>query len=269
MFISFVLTVVTSIILYIAPHGRVAYWSNWRILGLTRTQWTDLHINLGFLFLLAGILHIYYNWKPIIFYLKNKSKQIKAFSVNFNMALMLTLLVAIGTYFNIPPMSSIIDFSESIKDAASVKYGEPPYGHAELSSLKTFAKRVGLDLQKSMDLLRKAGIQFENETETIEDIAKRNNLTPKQVYDIIKSATLEKDTNGHSVLPDAPPPGFGRKKLSEVCTDFGLELSETIQTLSRKGVKAEPEQSIKEIAAENNTEPIAIFEIIKEATNNF
>jgi len=265
MLISFVLCILTSAILYITPHGRVAYWSNWRLWGLSKTQWSELHLNLGILFLLAGFLHVYYNWKSITAYLRDKTKRIKVFTVNFNIALILTLIVGIGTYFQIPPMSTIINISESIKDSASIKYGEPPYGHAELSSLKMFAKRVGLDLSKSIELLRQAGIKFEDETQTINDIAKKNNLSPKQLYEIIKPATQKKDIGGHCVFPDLPPPGFGRKRLAEFCNDFGLDLNEIIHILSKKRVKATSTQSIKEIAARNNMKPMAIFEIIREA----
>jgi len=265
MLISFVLCILTSAILYITPHGRVAYWSNWRLWGLSKTQWSELHLNLGILFLLAGFLHVYYNWKSITAYLRDKTKRIKVFTVNFNIALILTLIVGIGTYFQIPPMSTIINISESIKDSASIKYGEPPYGHAELSSLKMFAKRVGLDLSKSIELLRQAGIKFEDETQTINDIAKKNNLSPKQLYEIIKPATQKKDIGGHCVFPDLPPPGFGRKRLAEFCNDFGLDLNEIIHILSKKRVKAMSTQSIKEIAARNNMKPMAIFEIIREA----
>ena len=197
MLISFVLCILTSVILYIIPHGRIAFWSHWQLWGLSKTQWGELHLNLGILLLLAGFLHVYYNWKPITAYLKNKSKQMKVFTVNFNVALILTLIVGFGTYFQIPPMSTIINISESIKDAASIKYGEPPYGHAELSSLKKFAKKADLDLSKSITLLRQASIQFENETQTINDIARANNLTPKQVYEIIKPVTQKKNNEGH------------------------------------------------------------------------
>jgi len=267
MLISFVLCILTSAILYIVPHGRVAYWSNWELWGLSKTQWSELHLNLGLLLLLAGFLHVYYNWRSITAYLKNKSKGIKVFTINFNIALVLTLIVGFGTYFPIPPMSTIINISESIKDSAGIKYGEPPYGHAELSSLKRFVRIVGLDLAKSIELLQQAGIQLENEAQTINDIAIKNNLTPKQVYKIIKPA-FQKDASGsHSVVPNLPPPGFGRKKLSEVCTEFGLELPETINVLTKKGVKSDPGQSIKEIAAENNIEPMDIFEIIRNAAN--
>ena len=68
--LSFVLTVVTSTILYLVPQGRVAYWADWRMWGLSKTQWGDIHINVGLLFLLALCVHIYYNWKPLVVYLE-------------------------------------------------------------------------------------------------------------------------------------------------------------------------------------------------------
>ncbi|MFP7753178.1 DUF4405 domain-containing protein [Thermodesulfobacteriota bacterium B35] len=38
MLVSFVLLSVTSIVLYIVPHGRVAYWADWHLWGLSKTQ---------------------------------------------------------------------------------------------------------------------------------------------------------------------------------------------------------------------------------------
>jgi len=66
--LSFLLMVLTSIILYIVPEGRVAYWADWRLWGLTKSDWGNIHINLGLLFLIALFLHIYYNWKPLVLY---------------------------------------------------------------------------------------------------------------------------------------------------------------------------------------------------------
>lgn len=48
----------------------MAYWADWRMGGLSKTQWGDIHINVGLLFLLALGLHIYYNWKPLMANLK-------------------------------------------------------------------------------------------------------------------------------------------------------------------------------------------------------
>ena len=32
-FLSFIFLLITSIVLYVVPHGRVAYWSDWRLWG--------------------------------------------------------------------------------------------------------------------------------------------------------------------------------------------------------------------------------------------
>ena len=49
--LAFVLMVLTSIILYIVPQGRIAYWADWHLWGLTKTEWGNIHINSGLLFL--------------------------------------------------------------------------------------------------------------------------------------------------------------------------------------------------------------------------
>ena len=154
--------VLTSIILYVVPQGRVAYWADWRFWGLTKTDWGNIHINLGLLFLIALFVHLYYNWKPLINYLKDKAKKIKVFTHEFNAALVITVVFILGTYLLVPPFSWVMSLNEHFKDSGAEKYGEPPYGHAELSSLKTFAKKLKLDLTKSMELLDQAGYPVED-----------------------------------------------------------------------------------------------------------
>ena len=73
---SFILELLTSIILYIVPQGRVAYWSDWHLWGLSKNQWSDLHVNLGVLFLIAVVLHSWYNWSFITAYLKNRHRRV-------------------------------------------------------------------------------------------------------------------------------------------------------------------------------------------------
>lgn len=265
--IAFVLLIFTSVILYIVPQGRVAYWADWHLLGLSKTQWGNLHINLGVLMLIAGLLHIYYNWKPITAYLKNRAKQMKVFTPSFNVALIITLFTAIGTYYEIPPMSTVISVGESIKDKGAVKYGEPPYGHAELSSLKLFAKKQALDLDKSMQLLTAAGVAVTGPEETLASIAGANNMTPMQVYEIIKPAMNQEKTAAGITFPDSPPPGFGNMTLGAVCSQYDLVIPTIIRGLKEKNINATPDNTIKDIAKENAVEPMAVFEKLHGLVN--
>ncbi len=84
--LSFIIIFVSSGVLYFIPDRSVTSWSGWNFLGLDKQQWDNLHINLGILFLIMLVWHIYFNWKPIKNYLKVK-KELKIFTKEFNVAL--------------------------------------------------------------------------------------------------------------------------------------------------------------------------------------
>ena len=271
MLVSFILLLVNSVILYIVPEGRVAYWADWHMGGLTKTQWGDQHVTVGVLFLVASFLHMFFNWPVITAYMKNKAREMKVFTGSFNAALMITLLVAIGTYYEVPPMSTIIHISGEIKDGGAKKYGEPPYGHAELSSLKLFSKKEGLDADKALELMKEAGLKAESTKETLKNIAANNNLTPQQVYEIIKVARIEGEaaSSGDSVataavsFPDHPKPGFGKRSLEEVCVELGINMDLIVNGLKAMGIDCSGSQSIKDIGEASGKEPMEIFEAIR------
>ena len=257
--LSFLLEMLTSVILYIVPQGRVAYWSDWRLWGLSKTQWGSLHVNLGILFLVAICLHTYYNWNPIVAYLKNRAAKLRIFTTDFTAALILCLVFALGTYWELPPFSTIIAIGDQIKETAAKKYGEPPYGHAELSSLATFSKKVDLDLEASLNRLAAAKICVTDPSQSIADIARMNNLNPKAVY----QAMLPPEQPGQSKgLPTNPPPGFGKRPLADICQEYKLDIKTVLLGLADRKITATAAMTIKEIAAANNTSPMDIFEAL-------
>lgn len=264
MLLSFTLEIITSIVLFIVPEGRVAYWSDWSMLGLSKTQWADIHINLGFLFIAAGLLHLFYNWKPMIAYMKNKARQVKIFTPDFNAALIITALFTVGTLLHVPPLSMILNLSESFKDAAAETYGEPPYGHAERSSLKMLAKRTGLDLATMQQQLKDGGIAFTDEKQTLLDIARANGTSPKEIYDHFKQPNPQLDSGEFPSFPDQPFPGLGRQVLKDLLGAYGIDVQQVTAAFKAKGIKGAPAQTLKEIAAANNTDPHTLFEIIHE-----
>jgi len=262
--LAFVLMLVTSIILFITPQGRVAYWADWRLWGLTKTDWGNIHINLGLLFLIALSVHIYYNWKPLISYLKNKAKQIKLFTPEFTLAFAITIVFIFGAYFLVPPFGWVMSLNEHFKDTGAEKYGEPPYGHAELSSLQTFAKKMKLDLAKSVELLDKAGYAVEDGNITLATIGRQYNIPPQLVYETIKPAAIatanKSDSNN---LPESPPPGTGKLTLADFCTQHKLNMKMVVRELKKQGIEASEDLTLKKIAAKNKTGPHDIYERIK------
>lgn len=255
----------TSVVLYILPAGRVAYWSNYQLMGLSKTQWGDLHITVGTLLLIAAGLHIWYNWKPIVAYLRNKAKQLKVFNVSSGIALIISLYVTVGTLFHLPPMNYVLQLGESMTNRGNEKYGEPPYGHAELSSLDMFCTRMNIDLETAVNLLSEAGIAFSGPKESMAEIAAANGKTPQQIYEIINLTGTGND--GNAPFPESPPPGFGRKTLREICTTYALSLDEVLSELRQTGYTIDPDDSIKTIGADNDSNSMEVFEVIKKVSS--
>lgn len=278
--LSFVFVVLTSIVLYVVPEGRIAYWADWRWLGWSKEQWGAVHINTGFLFLAALIVHLWYNWKMIMAYLKDRSKRVKVFTREFNVALALLAITVLGTHFMIPPFSTVLHIGEGFKDAAEVKYGSPPYGHAELSSLKLLAKRTGTDLDAGMESLRSAGFKFTDESESVKDIAAANDVTPKVVWDVFSSAKkpdAQAGEGGSGSVAEAEvhstaegmnqagtqPSGLGRMSLAELCQTLGVPIRKAEAALREAGVEAEAEQKVREIAERAGMTGGDLYEMLK------
>lgn len=263
--LSFIIVVLTSIILYIVPQGRVAYWADWRLWGLSKTDWGNIHINVGLLFLIALVLHIYYNWKPLMAYLKNRARQFKLFTRDFNTALAITLFCILGSYFLWPPFNWVMAFNDHLKTRAAVRYGEPPYGHAELSSLKSFAQKTGLDLNRSMALLRQAGYAVENPETTLAQVSRQYGVPPQTLYRAMQpTATADKKPeHTAAALPESPPPGTGNLTLADLCAQYKLVPEKLLKALQGAGIQATPGATLKKIAADNQLSPLDLYDKIK------
>ncbi len=183
--ISFIIMAYTGVMLFLCPHGKVAYWSDWHMLGLSKTQYGEIHTTSMLLVLVFGILHIYYNWKPIVSYMKDSSKKLSWTRKEFLIALGLNLFFVVGTLTYMQPLKGFLDFNENIKEYWADKHGEPPFGHAEESKLVKLCKKMKIDIEVAKDILKQNNIKFD-ENESLKTIAKRNNTSPDAIYKLIK-----------------------------------------------------------------------------------
>ncbi len=263
--LSFLLVILTSVVLYIVPQGRVAYWAEWRLWGLSKTDWGNIHINIGLLFLVALFLHIYYNWKPLTAYLRNRTRQFTLFNRDFNAALIVTVACTLGSYFLVPPFNWVMALNDHFKAAGAARYGEPPYGHAELSSLASFAQKMNLDIGRSMALLRQAGIPAETSDQSLAAIARRHAVTPQRIYQVIQAAErrpqAEAERSGR--FPASPPSGSGNLALADFCRMYNLSPEQVIRTLAQRGVTAKADETLKQIAAAHRMSPLDLYDLIK------
>jgi hypothetical protein len=158
--------------------------------------------------------------------------------------------------------------NDHFKDSGAVKYGEPPYGHAELSSLKTFAKKLNLDLAKSMDLLKEAGYPVDDGSITLQAIGKQYHVPPQLIYETIKPASIVSDqgSEGKIHLPDSPPPGTGNLTLADFCAQYNLSIKKIIRELKGQGILASADLTLKEIASQNHTIQLIFLRSLKPSS---
>lgn len=253
---AFLIMSYTGIMLFIVPHGRVAYWSDFHLLGLSKTQYGELHTNAMLLFVFFATLHIYYNWKPLISYMKDKSKKISFSKKEFLIALSINLIFVLGTLTMTPPFKTFLDFGEGIKDYWSKEYGEPPYGHAEETKLNVLCKKLHIDLEEAKKKLENKGISFK-ESDTLKSIARENNTSPSAIFKLIENKNIDKQ--GSDI-----PSNLGRKTLNDLHEMGKINLTQALDTLKAKGLKdVKSDTKLRHLADELGIEPLELYKLIK------
>jgi hypothetical protein len=265
---SFLIMTITGIILYFVPHGRVAYWVNWMFIGLTKTDWNNIHVISSITFAVAGAFHIYFNWKSIVNYITGKIAGTLKYRNELAITTVLSIFIIVGSIFLIPPLNYVIDFSEYLKSSwVKSKEYEPPFGHAEEVLLKVFTKKMDIDLSKAAKELRANGITINSVKDKLKDIALNNNITPMDIYVVIKKYEKKVAEEGLIFTPELVEEkfagtGLGRKALSWVLDDIGIDYELAKQRLSKNNIQADEKETLKEISERYGINPIDILKIL-------
>lgn len=253
MLCSIIVMTYTGIMLFIAPPGRVANWANWKLLGLGKEDYAQIHITFMVLFVVMTILHVFYNWKPITSYMKNKAKEMVVFTKDMIVALVLTLIFIFGTILAVPPFTTFLDFGNGIKHSWEKEYGTAPYSHAELSSFKMFTKKLGYDLERSEEILNSNNIKFEK-TQSLSHIGNENAVSPQFIFNLLKK-NFEKDGKVTIALT-----GMGKKTISEVAQTLNLSTEEFILKLKALSIEAKEDDKFKKVVEKYDMSPMDIIE---------
>jgi hypothetical protein len=261
---SFAVLGVTGLVLYIVPQGRVAFWTHWSLLGLGKTDWGNVHMLFGGVFIVTGILHLYFNWKPFKKYLAERVKGHLELKRELVTSLGATLLLTAAAIANLPPISWVFDLNGAIKDSWASKPGHaPPFGHAEEVALPALAKRADFDLEAALGAFAAAGMDVANPRANLARIARDNDTTPAALYALIPSnadrlAERTPDTDPMEVEGRLAGSGIGGKTLQDFAKSQGIASDVALQRLEAVHIGAAPEERIKVIAERAGTRPIEI-----------
>jgi uncharacterized membrane protein len=253
--LSFIIIFVSSGVLYFIPDRSVTSWSGWNFLGLDKQQWDNLHINLGILFLIMLVWHIYFNWKPIKNYLKVK-KELKIFTKEFNVALIVVSIFFIGTITMTLPFSFLINIGNGIKALNSSKNVNPPFAYAEYATLDDFILLAGIDKRVAVKKLETRDIKVSSYKDTLKKIALENGLTPKDIFLTIKS------DKSKFFLPSALPVGIAHKSFKELADRYKFDIDKFKNYLKKYDIEIKKDMKFKKVAKKNNLHPAQLYNIL-------
>ena len=269
MTLGFILLLVTGIMLYIVPAGRVAYWVDWTFLGLDKTQWGNIHVLAGFLLLIAGFFHVYFNWRPLKARIYSKVRQRFNLKKEMVIAIVGSVILVWAAIADLPPFHYIFELSDHVKESwvTDERYAAP-FGHAELLALSSFAKKQKINLHDAKTELEKNGIKIMSVKDSLGKIAKENNRSPMALYQLIQKLEPQKaavdvtSMSAEEVEEQLTGTGLGRKNIRWALAEFKLEAGKAKRRLKKSQIDADFEESFHDIADRYGVSPMDIIKVI-------
>ena len=270
--LSFIGMVFTGIVLFFVPPGRIANWTGWTFLALTKHQWIGLHDWFSIIFVIASVFHLYLNWRPFAGYFKSKITRAFGLRAEWALATVTCIAVLVCTIAGIKPFSSLLTLGESIKHSWDSPKQRAPIPHAELLSLTELAQKTpDVDLETMLSNLRNKGIEVESPDIILGELAEANNTTPAGLYEIalgqaaagIGGGGRHGQTvadGGHGVGSGR---GFGRMTLKQYCRQMNLNLDEVVKKLKEAGFTASTDMTIRDIADSTGAHPSKVLNILE------
>ena len=296
--LSFIAMTFTGVILFVVPPGRIANWTGWTIMALTKGQWIALHDWFCLVFVAGSILHVYLNWKALVSYFKSKVGKAFALRTEWLLALMICVGVFVGTLRNVAPFSSLMNWNQAIKRSWDTPRRRAPIPDAELLSLGELSKQVpDVDLDTMLANLRARGIEVDSPDAIIGELAEAYRMTPMQLYDIALGWTgpgrgyggagggagkggggygqgaggpgQRVDTQaetGDSRIEGGPGQGFGRLTVKQYCEQMGLDTETCVARLKKAGFEATPDMTLRAIADAAGVHPSEVRAALEPQT---
>lgn len=188
--LSFAVMCFAGVMLFLAPRGRIANWTDWTLLGLRKDTWSSIHVNNSVLFVVLALVHLVWNWSALVRYVKSKAARMLPPSKELIVALVVAAVCLAGPIYGWRPFSSLMALNLDIKDyweqRARGRGAQPPVPHAEELTLAQFARAVGLPLDQVCSALAELGYPAEDAHLTVRQVADQKGVTPNAVLAAVR-----------------------------------------------------------------------------------
>ncbi len=252
----FVILMISGIVLFISPPGRIANWTDWSIWGLTKQKWTGIHNLSAVVFLTAGLFHLLkFNWSLFWCYLVKMPARTSS-SRELVGSLVLTLVVLGGTIFGLQPFSGFLSLGETAKNSWEDTSLAPPVAHMELLSIGEIATRLSMSPEKAVDTLKSAGIGVLGPEQKLQDLAAASGKSPLNLYNLLLPKPAA--NGGHPVGG-----GLGQKTIAQAAKDLLLTPEEALEALKSQGIQASADDKVRDAAEKAGKRAFDLVEIMR------
>ena len=198
--LSFLALCVTGTIMFIVPPGRIANWTGWTLGGLTKPQWSELHLWMGVLFIIAAVIHLTFNWRVFLAYFKHTLTRHFAWRTEWICALVVCGIVTLGVLTGMKPFSLLTDWKDDIKhrwDTAEYRGSDVPAGLPSRReragqgagigrmTLSHYCDEFNLDLDEVLSTLNQAEVKADGRM-TLRDIADAAGMHPSDIRQLLQ-----------------------------------------------------------------------------------
>jgi uncharacterized membrane protein YgcG len=287
---SFLSLLISGSVLFVSPPGRVANWSNWRMIGLTKHEWSGVHTWFAVVFVLVAVFHLIFNLRPLMNYFRDRFTRRLGWRWEWVVALALCIGVFAGAQTRIPPFSSLLNWGEKIKMGWEDTRTAAPLPHAELLSLKDLSTQAKVPYETAVERLEARGFKGIRPEAIAQEIAETNQVSAQRLFEIVQGQRGEgRGAGGHGFGKagesgtqaekggshgqgagragfgggGGPGGGAGRQTLAQYCASKGILLTNATARLQAKGIKFSADRTLRDIAVDNGYDrPYGIIDIV-------
>jgi len=260
LFFLAIVVIVSGVALYVGPPGSLKQAA---LLGLTRSQWSDLHAVSALAMAGLVLFHVWFNRRALVTYLRGA----KAYEAI--LTAIIVLVFALTPLLNVPPGSWIVQVSENLEASWAQHYELKGFGFMTLSE---FCQQYGVPLQKAMSYLKSLGLEV-SPNSYLRDLADELGTSPAALAEEllklkeqgVQQAVQQAAPQQAEQRPVQPGQGFGTMTLQQFCQENGIPLEKAISYIEQKyGVRVTPDMTIRDIAFSVGLKP---YQLVQELNN--
>jgi len=178
---AFLVVAYSGVVMYFRPEGSIARWVGWSYLGMDKKGWESIHTLSIIVFLVFVIIHLFYNWKVLLYNLIRRKGQVSG-AKEFITAFIVVGFVVISAILRLNPLWKVIDVRNSIKQGIYVIKVQPPVLDADEKTITEISAILNIHLDEMLKIITEKGYLCSDTSAKLGNVAKQNKVSPEQLF---------------------------------------------------------------------------------------